>query len=102
MALSGDGWEAYGLFTDGKNPELPFENRQKPTWLLPEKYPVTGTPNDDFFVYVKNIPFVNISNNEQDSITYMATENVYMNGNCQAAVPGFNNYLEKYPKTAFV
>ena len=52
LALSGDGWEAYGLFTDGKNPELPFENRQKPTWLLPEKYPVTGTPNDDFFVYV--------------------------------------------------
>ena len=24
---SGDGWEAYGLFTDGVNPVLPFENR---------------------------------------------------------------------------
>ena len=51
-SLTGDGWEAYGLFTDGKNPVLPFENRTRPTWLLPEKYPVTGTPNDDYFVYV--------------------------------------------------
>ncbi len=62
---------------------------------------VESNAADDFFVYVKNIPFVNITNNEQDSITYMATENVYMNGNCQAAVPGFNTYLEKYPQGAF-
>ena len=29
--VSGDGWEAYGLFTDGVNPTLPFENRTTPT-----------------------------------------------------------------------
>ena len=55
----------------------------------------------DFFVYVKNIPFADISNNAQDSISYMATENVYMNGDCEAAVPGFNNYLAQYPQGAF-
>ncbi|MFK5947492.1 MAG: tetratricopeptide repeat protein, partial [Methylococcales bacterium] len=54
-----------------------------------------------FFVYVKNIPFFNISNNEQDSISYMATENVYMNGDCDAAIPGFDNYLDQYPQGAF-
>ena len=31
---SGDGWEAYGLFTDGVNPTLPFENVQLPAWLM--------------------------------------------------------------------
>lgn len=62
---------------------------------------VESNEADDFFVYVKNIPFVNISNNEQDSISYMATENVYMNGDCNAAVPGFNSYLEQYPQGAF-
>ncbi|NOR86577.1 MAG: tetratricopeptide repeat protein [Bacteroidales bacterium] len=62
---------------------------------------VESNAAEDFFVYVKNIPFINISNNEQDSITYMATENVYMNGNCDAALPGFNNYLSQYPQGAF-
>lgn len=62
---------------------------------------VESNAADDFFVYVKNIPFANISNNEQDSISYMATENVYMNGDCNAAVTGFNRYLEQYPQGAF-
>lgn len=62
---------------------------------------VESNEADDFFVYVKNIPFANISNNEQDSISYMATENVYMNGDCNAAITGFNRYLEQYPQGAF-
>lgn len=62
---------------------------------------VESNAAQDFFVYVKNIPFANISNNEQDSISYMATENVYMNGDCAAAVPGFNSYLSQYPEGAF-
>jgi len=62
---------------------------------------VESNEAEDFFVYVKNIPFANISNNEQDSISYMATENVYMNGDCETAIPGFNNYLSQYPQGAF-
>ncbi len=62
---------------------------------------VESNAAEDFFVYVKNIPFANISNSEQDSISYMATENVYMNGNCEEAVPGFNNYLSQYPEGVF-
>jgi TolA-binding protein len=62
---------------------------------------VESNEAEDFFVYVKNIPFANISNSEQDSITYMATENVYMNGNCEEAVPGFNKYLSQYPEGVF-
>lgn len=62
---------------------------------------VESNAAEDFFVYVKNIPFANISNSEQDSISYMATENVYMNGNCEEAVPGFNKYLSQYPEGVF-
>lgn len=62
---------------------------------------VESNAAQDFFVYVKNIPFVDISNNEQDSISYMATENVYMNGDCNSAIQGFNNYLAQYPQGAF-
>jgi len=62
---------------------------------------VESNAAEDFFVYVKNIPFADISNNAQDSISYMATENVYMNGDCDAAIPGFNNYLAQYPQGAF-
>jgi len=62
---------------------------------------VESNAAQDFFVYVKNIPFANISNNEQDSISYMATENVYMNGDCEGAIGGFNSYLSQYPQGAF-
>ena len=62
---------------------------------------VESNAAEDFFVYVKNIPFASISNAEQDSISYMATENVYMNGDCEHAVPGFDTYLSQYPQGAF-
>ncbi len=56
---------------------------------------------DDFFNYIKNLSFANISNSEQDSITYIAAENQYMNGDCENSVKAFNNYLEKFPEGAF-
>ncbi len=62
---------------------------------------VESNAADEFFVYVKNIPFANMTNNAQDSISYMATENVYMNGDCESAIPGFSNYLNLYPAGAF-
>jgi len=62
---------------------------------------VESNAADDFFVYVKNIPFASITNAEQDSISYMATENVYMNGDCESAIPGFGTYLSQYPEGAF-
>ena len=56
---------------------------------------------EDFFTYAQNIPFANISNNQQDSISYIATENVYMNGDYTQAIQGFNSYLSDYPEGAF-
>ena len=49
---SGDGWEAYGLFTDGVNPTLPFENVLKPAWLIAEANPLATSANDRYYIYV--------------------------------------------------
>ena len=57
---------------------------------------------DSFFVYVKKIPFANITNAAQDSITYVATENRFMNGDCDKAIKGFDDYLKKFPDGIFV
>jgi len=57
---------------------------------------------EEFFVYVKNIPFANVTKTEQDSITYIATQNQYMTGECDNTVKGFSDYLEKFPNGVFV
>lgn len=56
---------------------------------------------DDFFVYAKNIPFANVTNAEQDSITYLAAENRYMGGDCNSSSQGFRDYLDKFPQGFF-
>ena len=34
--VGGNGFEAYGLFSEGINPTIPFENVQLPAWLIAE------------------------------------------------------------------
>ena len=43
----------------------------------------------------------NISVTEADSLTYTSAELKYNNGDCNAAIAGFNNYLSQYPEGAF-
>lgn len=57
---------------------------------------------ENFFEYAKTIPFANVSNAEQDSITYIALENRFMDGDCESTLTGFENYIEKFPNGAFV
>ncbi|NVN94203.1 MAG: tetratricopeptide repeat protein [Bacteroidetes bacterium] len=57
---------------------------------------------DEFIDKVKTYPSANISIEEQDSITYIAVENRYMDGDCQKAVIGFANYIHKFPSGAFI
>ena len=45
-----------------------------------------------------NVPF---NPNEQDSLTYMAAEKVYMKGETVAAKSSLNRYLQSYPDGAF-
>lgn len=57
---------------------------------------------EEFFVYVKGLSFVNISSAEQDSISYMAVEQRYLEGDCDKSITGFGNYIEKFPAGYFI
>jgi len=48
---SGNGFEAYGLFSEGINPTIPFENVQLPAWLIAEANPLASA-NDRYVIYV--------------------------------------------------
>ena len=56
---------------------------------------------DSFYVYVKSLPFEYGSKTEQDSITYIASEKKYMNGDCDKAIKGFSAYMEQFPQGYF-
>jgi len=51
VTYTDDGWEAYGKFTEGENPELPFSLRTKPTWLQ-----ATQTNNSDVDTFTIFLP----------------------------------------------
>jgi hypothetical protein len=51
--VGGQGWEAYSLFTDGINAVMPFPNRQRPTWLLADLFPLAAAGLEQF-IYVPN------------------------------------------------
>ncbi len=56
---------------------------------------------DEFFVYVKNVSFANITVEHQDTITYNAAAEKYFNKDFEAARKGFNAYIERFPKGVF-
>jgi TolA-binding protein len=56
---------------------------------------------DEYFAFVKNVPNAGVSVTEQDSLTYIAAENLYMNNNCEEATAGFSNYISNFPAGAF-
>jgi TolA-binding protein len=57
---------------------------------------------DEFVDFTKEVPQADISRMEQDSLTYIAAENQYMNGNCEKASEGFGRYISKFPEGAFI
>ena len=57
---------------------------------------------DSFYVWVKNRGIEYGSKTEQDSVTYMASETKYMNGECDKALKGFGNYVQQFPEGYFV
>jgi TolA-binding protein len=56
----------------------------------------------DYYAYAETVPFANVTVSEQDSITYLAAEMLYMNNNCPGAVNAFRGYKEQFPNGAFI
>ena len=69
------GYDAYGTFTEGSNPTVPFGSR--PTWLISGDPNHTGI-NDEYYIYVPNntsgsVPYI-IANESMGYQSYGATD----------------------------
>lgn len=57
---------------------------------------------EEFVTYVKGISGETITESEQDTITYVAAENIYFNGDFSAARTGFDKYIRDFPNGTFM
>lgn len=67
---------------------------------LKEIYIDKGDPQG-FLNLMQGIPNINITAQETDSLLYRSSENLYVKGDCNAAVQSFNDYLQQFPQGAF-
>jgi TolA-binding protein len=56
---------------------------------------------DEYIAYTDDLPFARVGAMEQDSILYMAAENLYLKGQYAEALPRFENYFSQVPEGAF-
>lgn len=56
---------------------------------------------DEFVAFSQGLGFADITDSQQDSLTYIAAESRYMQGDCINATQSFSNYLERYPQGIF-
>ncbi|MDR1740026.1 MAG: tetratricopeptide repeat protein [Bacteroidales bacterium] len=63
-------------------------------------YITINRPNE-FFDYAKKLSGVNIDEQEQDSIMYLAAENIYFEEKFDEAATSFTKYLEQFPNGFF-
>lgn len=95
-----------------------YDNALREMKLVVDQYP--GTPEskealatirniyieknavDEYYSFAQNVPFANVTANEQDSVTYLAAENIYVNNYCEGATQAFADYLQKFPNGSFV
>lgn len=56
---------------------------------------------DEFISFSQGLGFANITTAQQDSLTYIAAENRYMQNDCANALRGFTTYLERFPQGIF-
>jgi TolA-binding protein len=68
---------------------------------LKNLYVELGRAND-YIAYTSNLSYATISASEKDSILYSSAENQYLDGHCDIAEGALKNYLEQFPKGAFV
>lgn len=58
---------------------------------------------DSYLAYTKTLgDFANVTISEQDSLTYIAAENIYMSGDCSSAKEHFRRYIERFGTGGFI
>ena len=89
-----------------------FENALATFKMVVEQFPTLGDSReaiariediyvelgriDEYNSWVSGLKFYDVTTTRLDSITYAAAENKYVNGDCEGAIGGFRDYLEKY------
>ncbi len=63
-------------------------------------YSIAGNV-EEFFAYVRNVSYANITPETQDSITYNSAADKYYNKQFTEAEKGFASYIEKFPEGVF-
>jgi len=56
---------------------------------------------EEYVDFTKTVPQADVSRTEQDSLTFIAAENQYMNGNCEKATESLDKYLARFPEGSF-
>jgi TolA-binding protein len=56
---------------------------------------------DEYVNFSQNLGFANVTQAQQDSLSYIAAENRYMQGDCENAIRSFGNYIERFPNGIF-
>lgn len=56
---------------------------------------------DGYLDYIKNVPHATLSINMEDSVSYEAANNLFLKGDCEGSIKGFDRYLSKFPKGFF-
>lgn len=55
-----------------------------------------------YFAFAETVSFAKVTATEQDSITYIAAENFYLNNDCQSAIEAFDTYIRQFENGAFI
>ena len=85
------------------NPEPTLRPSAKEALATMQNIYVETNKVDEFLDWVKGTPFANsFSIEEKDSMSYVAAENLYFNGDCEKSSPAFGSYITKYPSGAFL
>ncbi|MDX9696513.1 MAG: tetratricopeptide repeat protein [Bacteroidales bacterium] len=58
---------------------------------------------DGYFAYVNSLgKIADVSQSEQDSLTFISAEKLYMKGDCQGSIDQLKNYIQKYSNGNFI
>ena len=56
---------------------------------------------EEYVQLTQDLGIADITTAQQDSLTYQAAENRYLQGDCNSAIQSFSNYLERFPEGFF-
>jgi len=57
---------------------------------------------DQYYAFARNLSFAAVDVTEEDSLNYIAAENLYTQGKCNQAIAAFKKYISQFPSGAFV